>query len=48
MVPVMPSDERSIAMTRGGLRELQVTPSQLQKFKDVLLHEDRTLDEPES
>lgn len=48
MVPVMPSDERSIAMTRGGLRELQVTPSQLQKFKDVLLHEDRTLDGPES
>uniref|UniRef100_A0A0E0ABC5 Uncharacterized protein n=1 Tax=Oryza glumipatula TaxID=40148 RepID=A0A0E0ABC5_9ORYZ len=48
MVPLMPSDERSIAMIRGGLRALQVTPSQLQKFKDVLLHEDRTLDGPES
>uniref|UniRef100_J3MFC7 Uncharacterized protein n=1 Tax=Oryza brachyantha TaxID=4533 RepID=J3MFC7_ORYBR len=50
MVPVMPSDARSIATTRCGRRALQVTPSQLQRFKDVLLHdhEDRALDGPES
>jgi len=38
MVPVIPSDARSSAITRRGDRWLQVIPCQLQNSKDALLH----------
>uniref|UniRef100_A0A0E0E390 Uncharacterized protein n=1 Tax=Oryza meridionalis TaxID=40149 RepID=A0A0E0E390_9ORYZ len=42
MEPVIPSDERSRAVTRRGYCVLQVTPCQLQNSMDALLHEDKT------
>lgn len=48
MEPVMPSDTRSIAMTRRGDRALQVTPCQLQNSMDALLHEAKSPAGPES
>uniref|UniRef100_A0A0E0LD16 Uncharacterized protein n=1 Tax=Oryza punctata TaxID=4537 RepID=A0A0E0LD16_ORYPU len=48
MEPEMPSDTRSIAMTRRGDCVLQVTPCQLQNSRDALLHEGRTADGPEN
>jgi hypothetical protein len=49
MVPVMPSDARSSAITRRGECSLQLTPCQLQNSMDVLLlHEERVPAGPES
>uniref|UniRef100_A0A0E0ABC1 Uncharacterized protein n=1 Tax=Oryza glumipatula TaxID=40148 RepID=A0A0E0ABC1_9ORYZ len=48
MRPVMPSDERSSAMTRWGSFVLQVIPCHLQNSMDALLHEDKTSAEPAS
>lgn len=48
MVPVMPSDARSSAITWGGNPALQVIPCQLQNSMDVLLHEAKTPAGPES
>ncbi|KAF2927362.1 hypothetical protein DAI22_06g199400 [Oryza sativa Japonica Group] len=46
--PMMPSDGRSMAITRRGTLMLHVTPCQLQCSKDALLHEARTTVGPES
>jgi hypothetical protein len=48
MIPVMPSDVRSSAVTRRGGCSLQLTPCQLQNSKDVLLHEAKMPARPES
>ncbi|KAF2927368.1 hypothetical protein DAI22_06g200100 [Oryza sativa Japonica Group] len=46
--PMMPSDGRSMAITRRGALLLHVTPCQLQGNKDALFHEARTPVGPES
>lgn len=48
MIPVMPSDVRSSAITWRGGCLLQLTPCQLQNPKDVLLHEAKMLAGPDS
>ncbi len=48
MEPEMPSDAKSIAVTRRGDGVLQVTPCQLQNSWDALLHEASTPGGPES
>uniref|UniRef100_A0A0D9WRL0 Uncharacterized protein n=1 Tax=Leersia perrieri TaxID=77586 RepID=A0A0D9WRL0_9ORYZ len=48
MEPEMPSDVKSIAVTRRGDRELQVIPCQLQNTMVALLHEVSTPVGPES
>uniref|UniRef100_J3MFD2 Uncharacterized protein n=1 Tax=Oryza brachyantha TaxID=4533 RepID=J3MFD2_ORYBR len=47
MEPEMPSDFKSIAVTRRGDGVLQVTPCQLQNSRDALLHEASTPAGPE-
>lgn len=42
MEPTSPFEDRSSAVARWGDCALQLTPCQLQNWRDVLLHEDKT------